>query len=412
MKKNIVGIVILSLLASVPIVALAKNASSSDSGLTPDSQFYFLKIWKENIQTFFIFNAEQKARQYLHLADVRMAEYEKMLEKGKTELAQKTLDKYEKQLSRAIQKVEELKNKGMDVKNVSEKVATTTAKHIAVLERNLQKVPESAKKGLERALENAKRIRKAEDEIAGLSGKLDEEFELKFGETFSIESEGLKIQFNKVTEDSRCPTNVQCVWAGQVEILLLITKNKLSRGYHALSIGAGSGDSALKVIDEYSVKLIRVEPYPQSGKKIEFSDYVATLVISGDLNSEEVAGWRTYRNEEYKFEVKLPPKKEMLSDKITTSPFYWDSKYEGIYLGELQNGCSFSVYPRIDNNFFSLLKEAEKEMGRPLHPLSKTAQSNQGETYYIGLGIASRAVDVNSCKPFFSQMVSTFKFSE
>ena len=139
-------------------MVLAKDNSATSAGLTPDSPFYIFKTLKENIQIFFTFNAEQKVKQFLHLADVRLAEYQKMIEKGKTEIAQKTLEKYEKQLARALAKVEELKSKGKDVKDISERIATTTAKHIEVLENNLEKVPESAKEGIERALENSRKV--------------------------------------------------------------------------------------------------------------------------------------------------------------------------------------------------------------------------------------------------------------
>jgi hypothetical protein len=47
----------------------------SEAGTLPDSPFYFLKTWKEQIQLFFTFDAEKKAKQYLHLAGVRLAEY-------------------------------------------------------------------------------------------------------------------------------------------------------------------------------------------------------------------------------------------------------------------------------------------------------------------------------------------------
>ena len=157
MKKIIFLLVATAVLISGASV-LAQDSNLPSVSLTPDSPFYIFKTLKENIQIFFTFNAEQKARQYLHLADVRLAEYQKMLEKGKTDLAQKTLDKYQKQLNRAISKVEELKSKGKDVKDIFESIASTTAKHIEVLEDNLQKVPEATKQGIERAIENAKKI--------------------------------------------------------------------------------------------------------------------------------------------------------------------------------------------------------------------------------------------------------------
>ncbi|MDD2696755.1 MAG: DUF5667 domain-containing protein [Candidatus Pacebacteria bacterium] len=152
MKKLFFSLIVVSfLIGAVSVLAQENNATST--GIDPDSPFYFLKTWKEQIQTFFTFGEENKAKQFLHLADVRLAEYQKMIEKGKTEIAQKTLDKYEKQLSHAIQKIEELQNKGVDVEDLSEKLSTTTLKHVDVLQENLLKVPESGKEGIKKALD-------------------------------------------------------------------------------------------------------------------------------------------------------------------------------------------------------------------------------------------------------------------
>ncbi|MBI4691977.1 MAG: hypothetical protein HY773_00825 [Candidatus Terrybacteria bacterium] len=109
--------------------ALAKDFELPKTGITPDSPFYFLKAWKESIQTFFTFNTEQKAKQYLHLAEVRLAEYQKMLEKGKEKIAEKTLTKYQNQLNRALSKVEELKNKGKDVKDLTQQIQEVASKY-------------------------------------------------------------------------------------------------------------------------------------------------------------------------------------------------------------------------------------------------------------------------------------------
>jgi len=177
--KKIISIVVLSLFLSMPALTMADTATTSDPGLTPDNPFYFFKTLKENIQTFFIFNAENKAMQFLHLADVRMAEYQKMVEKGKTEIAQKTLNKYEKQLNKATQKIEELKSGGKDIKKLSENLSTTTAKHIKTLGDNLQKVPEAAKKGIEKVLENLRKgieKFKTKDETADWKTYINEKY--------------------------------------------------------------------------------------------------------------------------------------------------------------------------------------------------------------------------------------------
>ncbi len=158
MKKLIISfsaLIIFSLIFST--VILAKDFESPEAGTTPDSPFYFLKSWKEKIQTFFTFNAEQKAKQYFHLAGVRLAEYQKMIEKGKTEIAEKTLTKYQNQLNRALEKAEELKNKGKDIENLKTQIEQAAPKYLEILGQNLQKVSEQAKKGMEKAIENSQK---------------------------------------------------------------------------------------------------------------------------------------------------------------------------------------------------------------------------------------------------------------
>jgi len=157
--KKIVLITILSfLLLSFGIQISAQESELPSPGLLPDNVFYFLKTWKEQIQLFFTFDAEKKAEQYLHLADVRLAEYQKMIEKGKEEIAQRVLAKYEKQLGHALSKAQELQNKGKDNQGLLKKIEDTTIKHISVLEKNMENASEDAKKGFEKALESSKKV--------------------------------------------------------------------------------------------------------------------------------------------------------------------------------------------------------------------------------------------------------------
>lgn len=157
MRKLSLFIVSLLLLTFLGTAVLAQEADLPDPGTTPDSAFYFLKTWKEGIQTFFTPGAENKAKQFLHLSEVRLAEYNKMIEKGKTEIAQRTLDKYEKQLGRALEKAEKAKEKGKDVEELVTLVKEKTAKQQEALSRVLEKAPEQAKKGIEKAVEASKK---------------------------------------------------------------------------------------------------------------------------------------------------------------------------------------------------------------------------------------------------------------
>lgn len=80
-----------------------------------------------------------------------------------------------------------------------------------------------------------------------------------------------------VTEDSRCPSDVQCVWAGQVTIVVQVYKNEQKVGNFSLS----SLTKPEITVGGYSIKLTNVISAPKiSGQPIEISDYVVTLVVS------------------------------------------------------------------------------------------------------------------------------------
>ncbi len=178
MKKTIFLLVVLAFLfAGCKVMAEEKLP---DSGTLPDNMFYFLKSWKESIQIFFTFGAENKAKQFLHLAEVRLAEYQKMIEKGKTEIAQKTLDKYEKQLNRALEKTGEAKGQGKDVEKLKEEVSEKILKHQEVLIEVLNKVPEEARKGIENAIEVSQK--RFENAIQAVTGEKKEELQRKVEE--------------------------------------------------------------------------------------------------------------------------------------------------------------------------------------------------------------------------------------
>jgi len=115
---------------------------------------------------------------------------------------------------------------------------------------------------------------------AFIPAKLDTQFQLKVDQTALIRSENMRIAFLDVAGDSRCPSDVVCIWAGEVSILVNIWKNHQNHGDLILTRGAGKGDQAAKTFDGYSIELVKVEPYPVSIQKIELPDYIITLVVA------------------------------------------------------------------------------------------------------------------------------------
>ena len=63
--------------------------------------------------------------------------------------------------------------------------------------------------------------------------KLDEEIQIKFGESITLEKGKLRIKFKSLVGDSRCPQGVVCVWAG---VIVAVARNLAIGAHEAKSI--------------------------------------------------------------------------------------------------------------------------------------------------------------------------------
>ena len=114
--------------------------------------------------------------------------------------------------------------------------------------------------------------------MAKVGTTLSSPFYLKYGKTAYIPSENIEIKFSKVIEDSRCPTNVTCIWQGEVIIGLDIIKNGKQLSTLMLTLIPGRDALPIQFSNKYSVTLIGVSPYP-SGQTIALQDYIVQLVV-------------------------------------------------------------------------------------------------------------------------------------
>lgn len=133
--------------------AWAQTDELPEPGITPDSPFYFFERFFEGVGTFFTFGDVAKAERYAALAAERVAEAKAVVDKGKPEIAERALTRYQDQLEKALAKADQAQAKGKSVSEVTETVAQATAKHQTVLEEVLERVPEQAKAAISRARE-------------------------------------------------------------------------------------------------------------------------------------------------------------------------------------------------------------------------------------------------------------------
>ena len=99
-------------------------------------------------------------------------------------------------------------------------------------------------------------------------------FTLKVGETAVFEDTFLT--FTAVSEDSRCPKDVTCVWEGQaiVELDVVGSDGRTSQ----LQLNTNPPENNL-TNDQYSIQLQDLAPYPQTSNQIPQELYEATFII-------------------------------------------------------------------------------------------------------------------------------------
>ncbi|EGG42145.1 Hypothetical protein Nlim_0984 [Candidatus Nitrosarchaeum limnium SFB1] len=105
---------------------------------------------------------------------------------------------------------------------------------------------------------------------------LDLPIGLKVGETASIDSK-LKMTLLDV-EDSRCPSDVTCVWQGTVFAKIQLVKGDQAIGSYTIYMETKEGNE--QAIEGYHIRLTNVEPYPMSSMQVQPTEYVLTFFVS------------------------------------------------------------------------------------------------------------------------------------
>lgn len=98
---------------------------------------------------------------------------------------------------------------------------------------------------------------------------------LKVNQQKTAKMSGLKIKFLGVTEDSRCPTDVQCVWAGNAKMKFRITGERGTKDYIFNSTVGHRGDQ----VGVWAVSVDTLSPEPHSKRKIAANAYTVKLQI-------------------------------------------------------------------------------------------------------------------------------------
>jgi hypothetical protein len=88
----------------------------------------------------------------------------------------------------------------------------------------------------------------------------------------------ITIKFLDVSEDSRCPASVVCIWPGQITISLNVTESFRPPRLLNLTLGPLSSNSSA-LTHSHIIELLQVEPYPMSDGQVPIGDYRANLTV-------------------------------------------------------------------------------------------------------------------------------------
>ncbi|MGE3802822.1 MAG: hypothetical protein AB7H80_17540 [Candidatus Kapaibacterium sp.] len=103
-----------------------------------------------------------------------------------------------------------------------------------------------------------------------------EEFTLDYRKSALVGGESL-VQFIGIKEDSRCPTDVECVWEGNAAAEFSM---KVS-GFPAVRfvLNTHSGFEQEKIINGVRIRLVEVLPAPVSTQPIRPDQYTVRVVV-------------------------------------------------------------------------------------------------------------------------------------
>lgn len=107
--------------------------------------------------------------------------------------------------------------------------------------------------------------------------------ELKFNESASgnINGDHVKLSFDAIVSDSRCPANAMCIWQGAATASFTFTKNGNSNRFNLSTITMSPHYTKDTVIAGYKIEFINLSPYPGTvPNPIPDSDRKAELKIT------------------------------------------------------------------------------------------------------------------------------------
>lgn len=113
------------------------------------------------------------------------------------------------------------------------------------------------------------------------TAQLGHEFVLAGGQDAMVDGAGLRLKFDRVLDDSRCPKRVSCVWTGAARIAVVVTPDGQQPTTLEFDTNPAPGQTHLTdTVGGYTVELRSLDPYPETPGTIALPDYRATMLVA------------------------------------------------------------------------------------------------------------------------------------
>lgn len=105
------------------------------------------------------------------------------------------------------------------------------------------------------------------------AASLNQEIQLAPGEQAAYSQQGLSVEFVRVVDDSRCPSDVTCVWAGEIKVQLSTRIKAAEAVQHEITAGQPA------TVGDFRLIVVQVQPEPISTRPISPEEYRVTLRV-------------------------------------------------------------------------------------------------------------------------------------
>jgi hypothetical protein len=114
-------------------------------------------------------------------------------------------------------------------------------------------------------------------------GPFHTEVTLQPGQVTAVASTPLRIGFERVASDSRCPINALCIQSGDALVVFRVSVDgRDGAEINLRTRGGTTGENLTATVAGYELSIGGLQPFPITTTRIEPDDYRVTLVIERD----------------------------------------------------------------------------------------------------------------------------------